>query len=51
MHDLALEELHYVIENRSKLQDYLTKSTYFQFFLREMMQDTIDNMTRGEATG
>lgn len=38
MHEQALEELNFVIENRNSLSDYLTKSNYFQFVLREMKQ-------------
>lgn len=36
LHDLAHEELHFVVENRDKLQPHITKSQYFQFLLRHL---------------
>lgn len=46
MHEQALEELNFVIENRSALPDYLTKSNYFTFVLREMKQAQFETMRR-----
>jgi hypothetical protein len=46
MHEQALEELNYVIENRSSLPEGLTKSNYFTFVLREMKQTQFEAMRR-----
>lgn len=42
LHEHALEDLHYVVENRDKLDAQLVKSQYFQFMIREMKQSTYD---------
>jgi len=44
LHEKALEELHFVIENRDSLDRYLTQSDYFKFMLQEMKQVTFEKM-------
>lgn len=50
MHEQALDELNYVIENRSALPDSLTKSNYFTFVLREMSQTQFESMRKRQET-
>lgn len=51
LHEKALEEIHFVVENRNdpQLPRKLLKSNYFEFLLNQLKQTSFENM-RATAT-